>query len=180
MSTKLDMRETDDALIIRAVWKLSLPLRILRIAAELAVGAWVVESFWRGPYPVLAVAAAVSAAIFLVKDVRKVWNGSDVTLTVTQENITSEGLGDNHYSPSSMNRLGCDLTYDAGNGSEDDPYPSGLYTGHTCLLPELTELQTMQIMTAIYARFPDTGTESPVVEDGKTSELISLNLGRTS
>jgi len=180
MATTLDICETKDALIIRALWKLSLPLRMLRITVEFAVAAWVIESFWRSPHPVLAIVVAVFAAIFLVRDVPKVWKGSDVTLTVTQENITSDGLGDHHYSPSSINRLRCDLTYDAGNGREDDPYPSGLYAGRTCLLPELTELQTMQIMTVIYARFPDTGTDSPIAEDGNTSELISLNLGRTS
>lgn len=179
MATMLDIRETDQALVIRAVWKLSLPLRILRLAAELAVVAWAIETFWRGPHPILAIIAVVFVVIFLVREVRKVWNGSDVTLTVTRENIASDGLGDHHYSPSFLNRLRCDLTYDAGNGDEDDPYPSGLYVGRTCLLPELTELQTLQVIAAIYERFPDTGTESPVVEDGNTSQLTTLGLNRT-
>lgn len=178
MATTLDIRETDDALIIRAVWKLSLPLRILRIAAELAVVAWVIESFWRSSYPILVILAVVFAAIFLVREVRKVWNGSDVTLTVTQESIASDGRGDHHYSPSFLSRLRCDLTYDAGNGDEDDPYPSGLYVGRTCLLPELTERQTLQVIATIYERFPDTGTESSIPEDGNTSHLTTLGLNR--
>ena len=112
--------------------------------------------------------------------------GTDVTLVVTNLDFRSEGRSPNGYKPSLIARadIQCMEFREASGGGEDAENPSGLYVqqrgillgSSTCVLPDINESQTAQVIEAIYRRFPDTSTLAPSAN--AEPYLISLNLNQ--
>lgn len=99
-----------------------------------------------------------------------------VTLTVTGDGIESNGYGPNGYSPSYGMRASSDLTFIDGNSEDENSYPGGLYDGRICIVPNISEEQAVEIIAAIYGRFPDTGRDVRVGGAAKSSGLTLLDL----
>jgi hypothetical protein len=125
-------------------------------------------------------------AFSVIRSVFSGMRGTDVRLVISNLDFKSSGYAPKDYKSETISRADIgNLEYrKSSGGGEDQELPSGLYVERsgsvwqygTCMLPDIDEAQTRQVIEAIYRRFPDTGTLAPV--DSK-SDLISLNLNRT-
>ena len=123
---------------------------------------------------------------FIVKDVLCSLKGADVELLVTNLDFKSAGHAPEGYSPSIISRADINrLEFRKASGGVDGPdLPQGHYVEHrgdglwnpgTCVLPQIDQTQTEEVINAIYSRFPETGTLSPADPSG----LILLNLSKS-
>ena len=124
-------------------------------------------------------------ALSMIRDLIAYARGTRVVLRVTNLELTSTGFAKD-YSPSSIPRANVQrLEYrkESGGGGESAACPSGLYVegrrslwSTQCLLPNIDEAQTNQVIDRIYARFPDTSTSA--LTGPEESGIITLGLSR--
>jgi hypothetical protein len=138
------------------------------------------------PQGYLLVVGALCAVV-IVKDIVSSLRGTAVELLVTNLEFVSHGHAPEDYTPSTIARADIyNLEFREASGGPDGPQlPKGLYVGHhregpgpgtssTCVLPHIDKDQVMEVIEAIYRRFPDTGK---LPETGAFEPyLISLNL----
>ena len=116
-----------------------------------------------------------------VTDIRKARRGTDVTFTVTERDIISDGYTQNEYYPLNRWRIQApDLSWKQSlSTSEDGPtYPQGVYCGGDCVLPLVAMAEGHRIVEQIYSRFPDTASESRYGDTQSESPIITLGLSR--
>jgi hypothetical protein len=115
-----------------------------------------------------------------VADIRKARRGTDVTLTITQRDIMSEGYTQDEYHPLNRWRIQApDLSWQDSHSTEDGPaFPRGLYCGNDCVLPLISMEEGHRIVEQVYTRFPDTASESKFDGSPVPSPLITLGLSK--
>ncbi len=116
-----------------------------------------------------------------VTDIQKARRGTDVTFTITERDIISDGYTQNEYYPLNRWRIQApDLSWkESHSTTEDGPtYPQGVYCGGDCVLPLVTMQQGHRIVEQIYSRFPDTASESRHDDSPFPSPIITLGLSR--
>jgi hypothetical protein len=119
--------------------------------------------------------------VSVIKNIISLVRGTDVELHITNLDFISTGRAPAGYKSSSIPRADIyNLKFDRAM-SGDHEQPSGLYVEHhgvllnptTCVLPDVDEAQTEQVMEAIYRRFPDTAHSA-----NSEPYLTSLNLNQ--
>ncbi len=178
MSSKLDIRDLPDQLEYRVTQSHSRTHLILRTLAW-AIGV---------SFAFLLTGESWLLAIFLfgmllycaVIDIQKARRGTDVTFTITERDIISEGYTQDEYYPLNRWRLQApDLSWKESHATEDGPtYPQGVYCGGDCVLPLVSMEDGHRIVEQVYTRFPDTASESRYDDSPVPSPIITLGLSR--
>lgn len=178
MSPKLDIRDLPGRLEYRVTeshTRTHLILRTLAWATALSLtflSARESKLFAIGLFGILLYSA--------VMDIRKARRGTDVTFTVTERDIISDGYTQNEYYPLNRWRIQApDLSWNDGHSTEDGPiYPQGVYCGADCVLPLVTMKEGHRIVERVYSRFPDTASESRFDDSRVQSPTITLGLSK--
>jgi hypothetical protein len=112
--------------------------------------------------PVFAIFAAGFLLYLSATDITRARRGTEVTLTVTERDIISEGYTQHEYRPINRWRIQApDLCWRERRSYDDGPvYPQGVYCGDDCVLPLVTIEEGHRIVEQVYTRFPDTASES--------------------
>jgi hypothetical protein len=121
----------------------------------------------------------------VLKDIISAVRGTDVELLVTNLDLKSTGHAPDGYTPCTVSRADIyNLEFrEAIGGGDVSDSPRGLYVEHrgctpwnsnSCMLPNIDEPQTGEVIKAIYSRFPDTGNLPPT--GPLEPYLTSLNL----
>ena len=179
MTPKLDVRDLPDRLEYRVTQshtRIHLILRTLAwtmaIALALTLG---------GQSLLFAIFLSGMLLYYAVVDIQKAKRGTDVTLTITQRDIASDGYTQDEYYPLNRWRIKApDLSWQDSHSTEDGPaFPRGLYCGSDCVLPLISMEDGHRIVEQVYTRFPDTASESRSEGSRAPSPIITLGLSRT-
>jgi hypothetical protein len=162
---QVTQRHTRTHLILRTLaW-------ITAIALALTFGgqSWLLALFLSGMFLYCAIV-----------DLQKARRGTDVTLTITQRDIVSDGYTQDEYYPLNRWRIQApDLSWQDSHSTEDGPaFPRGLYCGSDCVLPLISMEDGHRIVGQVYSRFPDTSSESGSNGLPVPSPIITLSLSR--
>jgi hypothetical protein len=183
MSAILEIGDISNGLLFHVIE----PRRIGRIAFGMIFGVIVALFFIHFSQSILLkIFFGGFCAFTVIRTLISGLRGSDVQLLVTNLDFESTGHSPNGYRPATISRADVyNMEYrKSSGGGEDQPLPSGLYVERsasvwqsgTCMLPDIDEAQTLQVIEAIYRRFPDTGTLAPIKDSA--AGLISLNLNQ--
>ncbi len=122
----------------------------------------------------LRVAVCLFLAFVLIKDAISSLRGTAVQLQIRNLDLLSNGHAPGGYSPSTISRADIErFEYrSAGGGGDSAEWPEGLYAewkgfgpwpSSQCILPGVSQDQADAVIDAIYKRYPDTGTFSPII-----------------
>ncbi len=179
MSPTLDIRKLPDRLEYRVTQshtRMHLVLRTLVWATAISF-----TFLFAGESKVFAICLFGILLYSSTMDIRKARRGTDVTFTITERDIISEGHTQNEYYPLNRWRIQApDLAWkESHSTSEDGPtYPQGVYCGGDCVLPLVTMEEGHRIVEEVYSRFPDTASESRYDGSPVRSPIITLGLSR--
>ena len=180
MTPKFDVRDLPDRLEYRVTQSHTRTHLILRTLAWTTAIALALT--FGGQSVLLAIFLSGMFLYCAVVDIRKARRGTDVALTITQRDITSDGYTQNEYYPLNRWRIPApDLSWQDSHSTEDGPvFPRGLYCGSDCVLPLISMEDGHRIVEQVYTRFPDTASESRSNGFPIPSPIITLGLSRTN
>ena len=179
MTPKLDVSNLPDRIEWRVTQSHTRRHLILRtLAWSIAVS---FTFLFAGGSKALAVGLFGLAAYGATMDIQKARRGTDVTFTVTERDIISNGYTQAEYYPLNRWRTQApDLSWkESHSPSESGPtYPQGVYCGGDCVLPLVTMKEGHRIVEQVYSRFPDTASRSRYDGSAVKSSIITLGLSR--
>jgi hypothetical protein len=146
-----------------------------RVALIAVVGSAVGYFFFRAATSTaFRIAVCLFIAFAVIKDAISSLRGTAVQLQVGNLDLISKGHAPGGYGPSTISRADIErFEYrSAGGGGDAAEWPEGLYAewrgfgpwpSSQCILPGVSQDQADAVIEAIYKRFPDTGTFSPII-----------------
>lgn len=178
MTPKVDVRDLPDRLEYRVTQSHTRTHLILRTLAWTIAVALAVTSGSDSLF--LAIFLSGMFLYCAVVDIQKARRGTDVTLTITQKDIISDGYTQDEYYPLNRWRTQApDLSWQDSHSTEDGPaFPRGLYCGSDCVLPLISMKEGHRIIGQVYTQFPDTSSESRSNGRAVPSPIITLGLSR--
>jgi hypothetical protein len=146
-----------------------------RVALIAALGSVVGYFFLRAATSTaLRIAVCLFLLFVLIKDAISSLRGTAVQLQIGNLDLLSKGHAPGGYSPSTISRADIErFEYrSAGGGGDCAEWPEGLYAewkgfgpwpSSRCILPGVSQDQADAVIEAIYKRYSDTGTFSPII-----------------